>query len=172
MVYIILSNYVRSILFCWDKHCEISQTWFHVCMKLHCCKKHVCERKSLFGQPNTLTSDREGHFYNLIVRHISFCKGSRLMVKMNPQNDVSCYVNTSWRLYWEAQFQSTRPGCCFVIISISVQQSQRNHWIKRNWWTTNSMQLRIVNNKLEFEKFCKRNRAVDYSWKMQKVSFW
>ena len=53
LFYSILSNYVRSILLCWDKHSEISQTWFHVCTKVHCCKKHVCERKTLFGQPNT-----------------------------------------------------------------------------------------------------------------------
>ena len=52
LFYIILSNYVRSILFCWDKHRDISQPWFHVCMVVHCCKKHVCERKRLSGQPN------------------------------------------------------------------------------------------------------------------------
>ena len=50
--YIILPNYVRSISFCWDKHRDISQTWFQVSLKVHCCKKHVCERKILFGQPN------------------------------------------------------------------------------------------------------------------------
>ena len=26
--YIILFDYVQSILFCWDKHRDISQTWF------------------------------------------------------------------------------------------------------------------------------------------------
>ena len=52
LLYIILSNYVRSILFCRDKHRHISQTWFHVCTKMHYRKKHVCERKTLFGQPN------------------------------------------------------------------------------------------------------------------------
>ena len=56
LFYIILSNYVRSILFCRDKHRDISQTCFHVCMKVHCCEKHVCERKTLFGQPNTKNS--------------------------------------------------------------------------------------------------------------------
>ena len=30
LFYIIFSNYVRSILYCWDKHRDISQTWFHV----------------------------------------------------------------------------------------------------------------------------------------------
>ena len=34
LFYIISSNYVRSILLCWDKHRDISQTWFHVCMKV------------------------------------------------------------------------------------------------------------------------------------------
>ena len=53
LFYIILSNYVRSILFCWDKLRDISQTRFHVCTKLHCCKKHVCEKETLSGQPNT-----------------------------------------------------------------------------------------------------------------------
>ena len=38
LFYIILSNYVRSMLFCWDKHRDISQTWFHVCMKVHWCE--------------------------------------------------------------------------------------------------------------------------------------
>lgn len=49
---VILSNYARSVLFCRDKHGDISQTWFHVRAKVHCCQKHVCERKLLFGQPN------------------------------------------------------------------------------------------------------------------------
>ena len=47
-----LSNYVQSILLRWDKHRDISQTWFHVYMNVHRCKKHVCERKILFGQSN------------------------------------------------------------------------------------------------------------------------
>ena len=51
LFYIILSKYVRSILFCRDKQRDISQTWFRVCTKVHCCKKHVCERKTLSGQP-------------------------------------------------------------------------------------------------------------------------
>ena len=42
LFYIILSNYVRSIFFCWNKHRDISQTF------------HVCERKTLFEQPNIL----------------------------------------------------------------------------------------------------------------------
>ena len=43
--YITLSNYVRSILFCWDKHRDISRTCFHVCMKLHCFKKTRLRKK-------------------------------------------------------------------------------------------------------------------------------
>ena len=39
LVYIILSNYVRSILFRWVKLCDISQTWFHVSTKVRCYKK-------------------------------------------------------------------------------------------------------------------------------------
>ena len=39
--------------FRWDKHGDISQTCFHVCTKVHCCKRQVCERKTFFGQPNT-----------------------------------------------------------------------------------------------------------------------
>ena len=34
LFYIILSNYIRSILFCWDEHRDISQTWFRVCTKV------------------------------------------------------------------------------------------------------------------------------------------
>ena len=57
LFYIILLNYLRSILFCWDKHRDISRTWFHVCMKVHC-KKHICERKTLPEQPNIYYSKR------------------------------------------------------------------------------------------------------------------
>ena len=32
---------------------NVSQTRFHVCAKVHRCKKHVCERKTLFGQLDT-----------------------------------------------------------------------------------------------------------------------
>ena len=50
--YIILSNYVSSILFDQDKDYNVRQIGFHVCIKMHCCKRHVCKRKTLFGQPN------------------------------------------------------------------------------------------------------------------------
>ena len=46
--YIISSNYVRSIFFCWDKHCDISQTWFHVCTKVHCRKKTRLRKEDTF----------------------------------------------------------------------------------------------------------------------------
>ena len=32
------------------KHRDISRTWFQVCTKVHCCKKHVCKGKTLSGQ--------------------------------------------------------------------------------------------------------------------------
>ena len=59
LFYIILSNYLRFILFCWDKRRDISQTWFHVCAKVHCCKKHACKRKTLSGQPNRFGVERD-----------------------------------------------------------------------------------------------------------------
>ena len=57
--YIILSNYVWSILFYQDKDYNVRQIRFHVCIKMRCCKRRVCKRrvckrKTLFGQPNTL----------------------------------------------------------------------------------------------------------------------
>ena len=50
--YIILSNYVRSILFYQDKDHNVRQIRFHVCTKMRRCKRRVCKRKTLFGQPN------------------------------------------------------------------------------------------------------------------------
>ena len=43
-----LSNYVQSILLRWDKHRDISQTWFHVYMNVHCCKKTRLRKKDTF----------------------------------------------------------------------------------------------------------------------------
>ena len=51
--YIILSNYVRSILFYKNKDYNVRQIRFHVCIKVRRCKRRVCKRKTLFGQPNT-----------------------------------------------------------------------------------------------------------------------
>ena len=49
LYYIILLNRWDKLLNCWDKHRDISQTRFHVCMKMHRCKKRVCGRKILFN---------------------------------------------------------------------------------------------------------------------------
>ena len=52
--YIILSDYVWSILFYQNKDHKVRQIRFHVCIKMHRCKRRVCKRKTLFGQPNTI----------------------------------------------------------------------------------------------------------------------
>ena len=53
---------LRSILLC-RAFCCVSQTWFHVCAKVHCCEKRVCERKILSGQPNrTIIIERDDGF--------------------------------------------------------------------------------------------------------------
>ena len=52
--YIILSNYVWSILFYQNKNHNVRRIKFHVYIKMRCCKKRVCKRKTLFGQPNTI----------------------------------------------------------------------------------------------------------------------
>ena len=43
-----MSNYVRSILFCWDKHRDILQIWLHVCIKMRYCKKTRLRKKDTF----------------------------------------------------------------------------------------------------------------------------
>ena len=50
--YIILSNYVRSILFYQSKDYNVRQIRFHVRIKMHRCKRWLCKRKTLFGLPN------------------------------------------------------------------------------------------------------------------------
>ena len=52
--YIILSNYLRSILFYQNKDHNVRQIRFHVCIKIHRCKRRICKRKTLFGQPNKI----------------------------------------------------------------------------------------------------------------------
>ena len=52
--YIILSNYVRSILFYHNKDHNVRQIRFHVCIKIHRCKRRICKRKTLFRQPNKI----------------------------------------------------------------------------------------------------------------------
>ena len=56
--YIILSNYVRSILFCSNKHRHISHTCFHVCIVIK------------------ITFAKERYFPdNIILRYVSLSKG-------------------------------------------------------------------------------------------------
>ena len=50
---IILSNYVRSILFYRNKNHDVRQIRFRVCMKMRRCKRRICKRKTFLGQPNT-----------------------------------------------------------------------------------------------------------------------
>ena len=50
--YIILSNYVRSVLFYQNKDHNARQIRFHVYIKMRRYKRRVCKRKTLFGQPN------------------------------------------------------------------------------------------------------------------------
>ena len=52
LFYIILSNYVRSILFYQNKNHNVRQIRFHVYIKMRCSKRCVCKRKTLSGQPN------------------------------------------------------------------------------------------------------------------------
>ena len=48
--YIILSNYVWSILFYQDKNYNVRHIRFHVCIKMRCCKRRACKRKTLAEQ--------------------------------------------------------------------------------------------------------------------------
>ena len=50
--YIILSNYVRSILFYQNEDHNFRQIRFHVRIKMYRCKRRVCKRKTLSGQTN------------------------------------------------------------------------------------------------------------------------
>ena len=50
--YIILSNY---ILFYQNKDHNVRQIRFYVHIKMHRCKRRVCKRKTLLGQPNVYT---------------------------------------------------------------------------------------------------------------------
>ena len=52
LFYIILSNYVWSIFFYQNKDHNVRQIRFHVCIKMRHCKRRVCRRKTLNGQPN------------------------------------------------------------------------------------------------------------------------
>ena len=50
--YIILSNYVRSVLFYQNKDHNAQQIRFHVYIKMRRYKRRVYKGKTLFGQPN------------------------------------------------------------------------------------------------------------------------
>ena len=50
--YIILSNYVLSILFYQNKDHNFRQIRYHVCIKMRCCKRRFYKRKTLSRQPN------------------------------------------------------------------------------------------------------------------------
>ena len=63
--YIILSNYVWFILFYQNKDHNVRQIRFHVCIKMHRCKRRVCKRKTLLGQSNTIPP-RTSHQINSI----------------------------------------------------------------------------------------------------------
>ena len=54
LFYIILSTYVRSILFYQNKDHNVRQIRFHVCIKMHRCKRRAYKRRTLFGQPNSI----------------------------------------------------------------------------------------------------------------------
>ena len=58
LFHIILSNYLWSILFYQNKDRNVRQIRFHVCIKMHRCKRRVCKRKTLFRQPNVIPSER------------------------------------------------------------------------------------------------------------------
>ena len=51
--YIILSNYV---LFYQNSEHNFRRIRFHVCIKMHRCKRRVCKRKTRFGQPNIIAN--------------------------------------------------------------------------------------------------------------------
>ena len=69
--YIILSNYVRPILFYQIRDHNVRQIRFHVFIKMRRCKRRVCKRKTLFGQPNVIFYD----CFNFIDSFLEFHRG-------------------------------------------------------------------------------------------------
>lgn len=67
LFYIILLNYVWSILFHWDKNRNVWETTFHVYVKMHCCKTRVWD--------------------NLIMRFVIFGK-RKFMYKIKMRNQA------------------------------------------------------------------------------------
>ena len=51
--YIILSNYVWTILSYQTKDHNVRHIRFQVCIKMRCLKRRVCKGKTLSGQPST-----------------------------------------------------------------------------------------------------------------------
>ena len=120
LFYIILSNYIRSILFCWDKHHDISQTWFHVCMKVHCFKKHVCERKTLSGQPNTNSPSPGFSFLQLVFMGWESIPSS--LVIEYPRERISSDVAD-----WYQMFTSERTHRALrVLISLLIRSASQS----------------------------------------------
>ena len=75
-----MRNIFRFILFCriiHDPFCSIEikittlrQIRFHVCIKMRRCKRRVCKRKTLFGQPNSLLKSMQTNVNEINVRSI------------------------------------------------------------------------------------------------------
>ena len=88
LVYIILSNYLRSILCCWDKHRDISQT-FHVCMMVHCCKSTTRS-----GQPNKFHFDISSALLDVPkeVRNIIGVSSARLNNRKRLYKRMFCLI--------------------------------------------------------------------------------
>ena len=84
--YIILSNYVCSILFHKNKNHNVRRIRFHFCIKIHRWKRRVCKGKTLFGQPST---KRITWFFEIIIHNKSYCTGNRVIIRQTEsQKDV------------------------------------------------------------------------------------
>ena len=110
---IILSNYVWSVLVYQNKDHNVRQIRFHVCIKMHRCKRRVYKRKTLSGQPNINHTYIDYFMYGVLV-HIRTTppRGGRnscnyvinhativILIKRIPSNFfpiVHNYQNPSW----------------------------------------------------------------------------
>ena len=90
LFYIILSKYVRFILFCWDKHRDISHTWFHVCTVVR----------------NTFAKER--HFPDNLIE--SFIEELILILKKIYGNKT--YSTDSACSWWKDYSISTNENSC------------------------------------------------------------
>ena len=93
MFHIILSNYVRSILFC---------SWFHVCTKSHCCKKK--------------TFAKERHFPDNLILMFHLFDGS--WSNDDVVESVTRYPDHRWQA--ETDTHDFRP--CWILVTIPVFQ--------------------------------------------------